>query len=116
VIDVFCRSVKADQSLARSGNPGHEADGLLRAGLRRRDDGRNGVCGLAKIGGARVAARDLGDRMPTIERQRRFDDGRSWLVATLLPLIDPNPRLLYEAHNTIDRLRQTFGVSQRDVE
>src|SRR3989442_6029999 len=116
VVDVLCRGVEADQCLAGSGNPGHETDGLLRAGPRRLDDRCDSARGLTEIGSTRVAARDLGDRMPAIERQRRFDDGGSWLVATRLPLIDPDLRLRHEVQSSSDRLRQTFGVCPRHLE
>src|SRR5579884_311707 len=79
-------NVQPNQRLARTRNARHEADCFMGFLLCLRNDGRNAICGFAKVDGGCVIARDLFNRMPAIERQRSLDNCRSWAVSPDFPL------------------------------
>lgn len=85
LVDVLCGDVEADERLACAGNAGDEADGFLMLGARAFDDGGDGLRRESEVGGAGVAAGDVGDGMAAIEGHGSFDDCGSGAIAALLP-------------------------------
>lgn len=81
-IGITDSQVQTRQGLAGTGHTSDKADGFLPLIFGVRNNLRETVGRLRQILGAGIRARDLFDAMIAIERLRRFDDGRRWLVAT----------------------------------